>query len=784
MKFSGKWIGAVLAAVLVVSTVQVGSMASVSPTGSAAAANGADFDPGMIISDEVFYNSGTMSASDVQGFLNARVPSCRSGYVCLKDYRQATTSQPARSEGCAPYAGQASESAAQIIAKVAAACGINPQALIVLLEKEQGLVSDDWPTTRQYRSATGYGCPDTADCDANYYGFFNQLYHAAWQFKKYRANPSIRGYQAGRYNTIQWHPNAGCGSSQVYIANQATAGLYIYTPYRPNAAALANLYGTGDGCSSYGNRNFWRMFTDWFGSTRSPSPERPVNTTPVIFAVAKDGTMNTYPGDGRGGWTTPYRTGTGWDGMRIVTGAGDIDGDGNRDVLALHNNGGLYLYRTDGLGRFTDLRAVGDGFGGVTALFGAGDFNTDGSQDFIARDAAGNLQLYANNGTGQFAPPLQIGNGWGGFTALVGGFDFSGDRNPDVIARTASGDLWLYPGNGRAGWGTPVRIGQGWNGMSAIQSPGDFDGDGRADLLVINASADLWLYPATGPGTFAAPRRVGSAWGGIRLLIGPGPQAPRPVPLRAGLGDLTGDGSSDVLATTGDGAVWLFAADGRGGWLWSGATSFGSVVPNAIFGGGDFDRNGRRDVFVRDTVGDLWRFPSNGAGGFESPVKAGQGWGGFNTILSPGDATGDRNPDIIARDGNGVLWLYAGDGAGGLGNAIQIGTGWQGMRSIFSPGDFNGDGHGDLMAINALGDLYLYAGIGDAGRFLEPVRVGTNWAAMNHLFSTGDFDGDLKADVLGRTADGALWLFQGNGSGGWGAVRQIGQGWSGLNLIS
>lgn len=29
---------------------------------------------------------------------------------------------------------------------------------------------------------------------------------------------------------------------------------------------MSNLYGTGDSCSAYGNRNFWRMYTDWFGS--------------------------------------------------------------------------------------------------------------------------------------------------------------------------------------------------------------------------------------------------------------------------------------------------------------------------------------------------------------------------------------------------------------------------------------------------------------------------------------------------------------------------------------
>lgn len=262
---------ALLGAVALVATLFTATQATTAPVPAASAASGSDFDAGMIISDSVFYNSGTMTVDQIQSFLNARVPSCRAGYTCLRNYFETTHYQSAKAEGCAAYAGQY-ESAARIIYKVATACGINPEVLIVLLEKEQGLVSDDWPTARQYRSATGYGCPDTADCDANYYGFFNQLYNAAWQFKKYRANPGIRNYQAGRWNTILWNPNGACGSSQVYIQNQATAGLYVYTPYRPNQAALNNLYGTGDGCSSYGNRNFWRMFTDWFGSTAITVP--------------------------------------------------------------------------------------------------------------------------------------------------------------------------------------------------------------------------------------------------------------------------------------------------------------------------------------------------------------------------------------------------------------------------------------------------------------------------------------------------------------------------------
>ena len=189
-------------------------------------------------------------------------------YRCLTMYNQATPQMEAASGYCSAI-GAGTRTAAQIINDVAKACGINPQVLIILLEKEQSLITDKWPLDRQLRNATGFACPDTAPCDPSYAGFFYQVYHAARQFKVYQAFPNSYNYRAGRTNNIYWNPDLSrCGSSSVYIQNQATAALYIYTPYRPNQAALDNLYGTGDSCSAYGNRNFWRIFTDWFGSTR------------------------------------------------------------------------------------------------------------------------------------------------------------------------------------------------------------------------------------------------------------------------------------------------------------------------------------------------------------------------------------------------------------------------------------------------------------------------------------------------------------------------------------
>ena len=275
-------------------------------TPTASAADGANFKPGRIIDDYVFYNNNSMSSSQIQSFLNARVQNCdtngtgaatewgrpditratlasylRNGtngytkdtgfhappYTCLKDYEQNTPQMESASGLCGGISAKTDRTSAQIIKDIANACGISPQVLLVLLQKEQSLVTDNWPLNRQYESATGFACPDTAPCNPAFDGFFYQVYYAARQFKIYQAYPNNYNYRAGQTNSIYWHPDLSrCGSSNVYIENQATAALYIYTPYRPNQAALNNLYGTGDSCSSYGNRNFWRLFTDWFGN--------------------------------------------------------------------------------------------------------------------------------------------------------------------------------------------------------------------------------------------------------------------------------------------------------------------------------------------------------------------------------------------------------------------------------------------------------------------------------------------------------------------------------------
>ena len=241
--------------------------------GAVDAASLAGFDPGYIISDWQMGNYNSMNEAEIQAFLTAKNPCGNRDYGL---YQSMVSSYPSikwhwdnghficiseERFGDGEVIGSG-DTAAHIIWQAAQDYRINPQVLIVLLQKEQGLITDDFPNSRQYRSATGYGCPDTAPCSTQYYGFKNQVRKAAAMFRTV-LDGGWTNYPLGN-NYIQYNPNAGCGGSVVNIRSLATSALYRYTPYQPNAGALAAGYGTAY-CGAYGNRNFYLYFEDWFG---------------------------------------------------------------------------------------------------------------------------------------------------------------------------------------------------------------------------------------------------------------------------------------------------------------------------------------------------------------------------------------------------------------------------------------------------------------------------------------------------------------------------------------
>ncbi|WP_435743796.1 LGFP repeat-containing protein [Microbacterium sp. PMB16] len=273
-------VGTVVPATAAAASVSAPSSAVAARTAADPAAAGivksslAGFNAGNLISDVVFTNKSTMTEAQIQSFFNSKVARCLGGrdedgkaIVCLKDFKITSVTRPADAY-CSGYKGAANESAARIIYRVAQACNINPQVLIVMLQKEQGLITHTWPSAWRFNIALGQGCPDTAPCDPNYIGFFHQIYGAARQMQIYMEGKWFQWYAPGKTWNILYNPKASCGSSPVRVANKATSALYYYTPYQPNAAALRAGYGEGDGCSAYGNRNFYNYFTDWFGATK------------------------------------------------------------------------------------------------------------------------------------------------------------------------------------------------------------------------------------------------------------------------------------------------------------------------------------------------------------------------------------------------------------------------------------------------------------------------------------------------------------------------------------
>lgn len=282
-----------------------------------AAVKATDFKAGRIIDDEVFYDPNTMTVDEIQAHLDKYSANCDmwgsnkigygryingravdpnitrreyarlmreagrtdyhdAPYVCIsKYYENPTTHKTNFDTNAQPEEGMIS--AAQIIYNAAHEYNINPQVLLVMLKKESYVWGDTWPLKNEYNTVMGYACPDNAPCDSTYFGFHNQVMKAAWQLKYYKDHIYSYGYYPYMTNNIYYSPNYSCGTKAVYLENIATTSLYIYTPYTPNDAALANYPGEAY-CGSYGNRNFFMYFSEWFGSTyRDDSGKTEIN---------------------------------------------------------------------------------------------------------------------------------------------------------------------------------------------------------------------------------------------------------------------------------------------------------------------------------------------------------------------------------------------------------------------------------------------------------------------------------------------------------------------------
>ncbi|HEX7841766.1 MAG TPA: FG-GAP-like repeat-containing protein [Kofleriaceae bacterium] len=306
-----------------------------------------------------------------------------------------------------------------------------------------------------------------------------------------------------------------------------------------------------------------------------------------------------------------------FDATRAKVSAGDFDGDGKTDVLVLYdyggNSAGLFVF-PGASGHFEGATqpyrvwfAPGpNAFDVSRAKVSAGDFNGDGKVDLLA------LYDYGGSSAGLFVFPGASGhfegasqlyrvwfvpgpNAFDVSRAKVSAGDFDGDGKADLLALydygNSSAGLIVFPGaTGRSDGSTfPSRVwfAPGPNAFDvgrAKVSAGDFDGNGKADLLALydygNSSAGLIVFPGT------TGRSDGSTFPS-RVWFTPGPNAFDVSRAKVTAGDFDHNGKQDVMA------LYDYGSGSAGLWVFPGTTGHtdGSTSPFRVWnsGPGSFD---------------------------------------------------------------------------------------------------------------------------------------------------------------------------------------------------
>jgi hypothetical protein len=245
------------------------------------------FNPNLLITDAAFSDTGTFgSAAGIQTFLeqHGSVLANTSSDFLIK-LREPDAATKTALEDPNPSLGRM-RTAAELIYDASVKTGLNPQVILVTLQKEQTLITgnfSDASVGRVLDRALGFGCPDSAPCGDIFLGFYRQLFGsfdtegnrflgaAASLMKSYNtmqngvrigrgpeidANGSTTGGPAVRTarvgDVVNFQNTLGgyapvAATQAVTLTNSATTALYRYTPHVFN-----------------GNYNFWKYYTLWF----------------------------------------------------------------------------------------------------------------------------------------------------------------------------------------------------------------------------------------------------------------------------------------------------------------------------------------------------------------------------------------------------------------------------------------------------------------------------------------------------------------------------------------
>ncbi|MFI1397408.1 FG-GAP repeat domain-containing protein [Streptomyces sp. NPDC020681] len=317
--------------------------------------------------------------------------------------------------------------------------------------------------------------------------------------------------------------------------------------------------------------------------------------------------------------------------------------------------------------------------------------------------------------------------------------------------------------------GLNIWFGTGWQIYNKVFSPGDLTGDGSGDILARTPTGDLYLYPTT-PGA-AAPM-------GPRIKIGSGWQGYDQL---IGVNDVNGDAIADLFARNPAGELYFYSGNPDVSSPFKGRVKVGNGWNgyNQIFGIDDLNGDGYAEVLARTPAGVLYSYISTGTGAFEARQQGGSGWNAASQFVGAGNNPHFGKNELVGIDTKGTLWAYYAMNNGLLSarnQASDIG-GFQGAKITFSSA-LDADGFGELLELYN-GSLY------NLSHYTQSAwHIGSGWGIYTHLVGVGDLSGDGKGDLLARDSSGVLWLYRGDGSGTTFSPRiRLGSGWNAFNKL-